>query len=349
MRLFQAALDTCLDSPFFASLSVHGLHFTVYAPSTNAVLAGGKVFPPKVLQIFPSRNSNYISPKNFKMHFCGHGNPNVQGKVKFQSFSGSDLLTRMLPTFSPPTIWAISLEFYRKLSILAADDFLGACYRKAMTPKKLWTLFFSKRQKSTEHAHREIWPTNSLAKFDPRTLTWECTRWCPRKCPRKLRNSLIVKRTTGSPQRLPRECSRESWQCSRKMCTKVCSVNFRMFYFHMLCFLPTFTDGERTTEINLHFWVGGGSREGNCPKPCLLFLGEKATTIKFWLWKFDCREFFVVIAQSPIHSLQEVIHAATDCRTRRAISLRSWAVSPSVLDLSDQSLSGHYSRDQSEY
>ena len=33
MRLFQAALDTCLDSPFFAGLSVHSLHFTVYAPS----------------------------------------------------------------------------------------------------------------------------------------------------------------------------------------------------------------------------------------------------------------------------------------------------------------------------
>ena len=33
MRLLQAALDTCLDSPFFASLSVHGLHFTVCAPS----------------------------------------------------------------------------------------------------------------------------------------------------------------------------------------------------------------------------------------------------------------------------------------------------------------------------
>ena len=28
---------------------------------------------------------------------------------------------------------------YRKPSILAADDFLGACYRKAMTPQKLWT------------------------------------------------------------------------------------------------------------------------------------------------------------------------------------------------------------------
>ena len=31
---------------------------------------------------------------------------------------------------------------YRKPSILAADDFLGACYRKAMTSKKLWTLLF---------------------------------------------------------------------------------------------------------------------------------------------------------------------------------------------------------------
>ena len=49
----------------------------------------------------------------------------------------------MLPTFWPPTIWTISLEYYRKPSILAADDFLGACYRKAMTPKKLWTLLFS--------------------------------------------------------------------------------------------------------------------------------------------------------------------------------------------------------------
>ena len=32
MRLFQAALDTPLDSPFSATLSVHGLPFTVCAP-----------------------------------------------------------------------------------------------------------------------------------------------------------------------------------------------------------------------------------------------------------------------------------------------------------------------------
>ena len=32
MRLFKAPPDTCLGSPFF-SLSVHGLHFAVYAAS----------------------------------------------------------------------------------------------------------------------------------------------------------------------------------------------------------------------------------------------------------------------------------------------------------------------------
>ena len=36
-QLFQAPLDTCLGSPFFASLSVHGLPFTVYAASRCGV------------------------------------------------------------------------------------------------------------------------------------------------------------------------------------------------------------------------------------------------------------------------------------------------------------------------
>ena len=40
MRLFQAPLDTPLDSPFSATLSVHGLHFTVCAPS-NSIAEGG--------------------------------------------------------------------------------------------------------------------------------------------------------------------------------------------------------------------------------------------------------------------------------------------------------------------
>ena len=44
--------------------------------------------------------------------------------------------------FCPPTIWTISLKCCRKPYMLEADDFLGACYRKAMTPKKLWTLLY---------------------------------------------------------------------------------------------------------------------------------------------------------------------------------------------------------------
>ena len=44
VRLFWAALDTCLDSPFFASLSVHGLHFTVYVPSKKAAGIFGDLF-----------------------------------------------------------------------------------------------------------------------------------------------------------------------------------------------------------------------------------------------------------------------------------------------------------------
>ena len=42
MRLVWAALNACLDSPFFASLSVHGLHFTVCAPSRRGVLHSGR-------------------------------------------------------------------------------------------------------------------------------------------------------------------------------------------------------------------------------------------------------------------------------------------------------------------
>ena len=37
MRLFQAPLNTCLGSPFFASLSIRGLHFMVYAASIKTL------------------------------------------------------------------------------------------------------------------------------------------------------------------------------------------------------------------------------------------------------------------------------------------------------------------------
>ena len=58
------------------------------------------------------------------------------GKVKFKSFSASDLVACMLPTVCPPTIWAISLEVWGTRH-LEADNFLGACCRKAMTQKAM--------------------------------------------------------------------------------------------------------------------------------------------------------------------------------------------------------------------
>ena len=50
----------------------------------------------------------------------------------------------MLPFICLLTIWAISPEFCRKPYILEADDFLGACYRKAITPQS-YGLFPPKR------------------------------------------------------------------------------------------------------------------------------------------------------------------------------------------------------------
>ena len=51
----------------------------------------------------------------------------------------------MLSTFCPPTIWAISLEFYGKPSILEVDDFLGARCTKLWPPKSYGLYFFHTR------------------------------------------------------------------------------------------------------------------------------------------------------------------------------------------------------------
>ena len=58
MRLFQAALDTRLDSPFSATLSVHGLHFTFCAPSIN--LKSRKARTSLFNQVSPLKNNPVI-------------------------------------------------------------------------------------------------------------------------------------------------------------------------------------------------------------------------------------------------------------------------------------------------
>ena len=70
-RLFQAALDACLDSPLVASLSVHGLHFTVYAPSSKVLgkskwglSNGGLLSRLRPLSAICAQSSTIV-------HFCG--------------------------------------------------------------------------------------------------------------------------------------------------------------------------------------------------------------------------------------------------------------------------------------
>ena len=75
-------------------------------------------------------------------------------------FSGSDLLTCRLPAFCPPMLWVISLEFCGKPFILEADDFLGACSRKAVAPQKLWTLLFRDFNYLIHETYAEIWKEN---------------------------------------------------------------------------------------------------------------------------------------------------------------------------------------------
>ena len=101
---------------------------------------------------------------------------------------------------------------------------------------KFWDMFCGSEriQKSTEHANREIWPTNSLTKVLMKMHTGVYTKMST-EMPTKVED-FCVKRTTGSPRRLPRECSREIWQCSRKSTRN--PVNFLHVLFSHVCFLP---------------------------------------------------------------------------------------------------------------
>ena len=57
-------------------------------------------------------------------------------------FDAAPHLEYFFQFFELSTKAAFAKAAFDTLEILAADDFLGACYRKAMTPQKLWTLLF---------------------------------------------------------------------------------------------------------------------------------------------------------------------------------------------------------------
>ena len=66
--------------------------------------------------------------------------------------------------------------------------------------------------KSTEHTNRRTWPTKSHTGVYKKMSTEMATKV----------ETFCARRTSGSPRRLPRECSRKIWHCSRK-CTRKCA------------------------------------------------------------------------------------------------------------------------------
>ena len=119
------------------------------------------------------------------------------------------------PYFCPLTIWAISLEFRRKPYILEAEDFLGACYRKAMTPKMLWTLLFL--QMGTVEIGRWMWHKRwkkaSLSLTErSATFSWRCLQRCERASIATIGSLAAVPADGGvSPPRITQEKATSSF------------------------------------------------------------------------------------------------------------------------------------------
>ena len=114
-----------------------------------------------------------------------------------------------------------------------------------------------------------------LMKVVRRIYTRVCTKMST-EMPTEVED-LCVKRAARSPRRLPRECSRDLAALT-KMYTKVCSVNFHMFYYHMLCFLPIpgHPSGKdkrpRSQGFKMFSEFGNSSLKGpNAPKTHLFY------------------------------------------------------------------------------
>ena len=84
---FQAALDTALDSPFSATLSVHGLHFTVCAPSKDG---GPNIYVEKLMLLLVSLNAPAPSWHSMGWASDGHGVARLfdVGKWRFGEIGG---------------------------------------------------------------------------------------------------------------------------------------------------------------------------------------------------------------------------------------------------------------------
>ena len=148
----------------------------------------------------------------------------------------------MLPASLPPPIWTISLEFYRKPSILAAGDFLGACYRKATTPQKLWTLLFS-----------------ITAVFASRH--WDASPGSLDSCASKVET---FRGATGTPQAQagPTPLARTP---AEPLCLDLIRTRFRPDFDLILTWNPPFS-GPNQVEIGSKSGPGRGVQRGSVPE-----------------------------------------------------------------------------------
>ena len=122
MSLFQAPLDTPLDSPFSATLSVHGLHFTVCALSIHVQKRGYTkflVFLKRVILLNPRVPTNFVAfpiertrkELRSSVRFCGLVNNCSGAAGRAPNWTG-----RTLNSFYPPPkkkLRELGLKFWR--------------------------------------------------------------------------------------------------------------------------------------------------------------------------------------------------------------------------------------------
>ena len=122
MRLFQAAHNTPLDSPFSATLSVHGLHFTVCAPSSLSQIVVTYFFPSPSrhpLLVFADssttpRNLVVGMPRKCPADNFGGKSQGHPGRPKF-SIHPHRRARKISPKFSCIKFWAQTLKNFKIL------------------------------------------------------------------------------------------------------------------------------------------------------------------------------------------------------------------------------------------
>ena len=124
MRLFQAPLDTPLDSPFSATLSVHGLHFTVCALSSHVLsFTVFRTHPGPEVGAIPARPGPILLP----------GVPYRIGPGRAETdFLATSDKTKVVTVATPGVFLRMTKSSTRTTSLLNRDNVLEQNYPKRL-------------------------------------------------------------------------------------------------------------------------------------------------------------------------------------------------------------------------